>query len=199
MSCGRKCLCHFAHLLSFHQASMKQPLPKRRRVSSNPLTPFSSSGTLAASPKPSKISTCTSCHRAIGLKSSPAFLCTRSAAYCVLLKGISLTILGEHYRCSAPSCAICLRTCTSDSAPSPCLPGSLNLPPDSIAFPLSQSNKNISCLRRRRPRDEDSDNVLKTKEVDDGRTGCGRAVCRTCCLEHPQRSESSGPPCHTLG
>jgi hypothetical protein len=77
-----RCLCHFAHLLSVHETPMKQPLPKRRRVSSNPLTLFSSSGTLGASPKPSKISTCTSCHRAIGLKSSPAFLCTRSAAYC---------------------------------------------------------------------------------------------------------------------
>ena len=82
VSPGGRCLCHFAHLLSVDETPMKQPLPKRRRISSNPLTLFSSSGTLAASPKPSKISTCTSCHRAIGLKSSPAFLCTRSAAYC---------------------------------------------------------------------------------------------------------------------
>jgi len=147
---------------------MKQPLPKRRRVSSNPLTPFSSSGILFASPRPSRISACTSCYRTIGPKSSPAILCAR---------------------CGVPSCAICLRTCTSDSVASPRLPGALNLPLDSNAFPFSLSiyNKDTSSLLcRRRPREEDSDDVLKTKEVGDGPTGCGQVVCRTCCFEHPQ-------------
>jgi len=144
---------------------MKHPLPKRRRVSSNPLAPFSSSGSFNASPKPSRLTTCTSCHRTLGLKSSPTFLCAR---------------------CSASSCAICLRTCTSDSATTTRSPCSLNLPLDSIAVPFSQSNKNIPSLRQRRPRDDDNDNMLKTKEVDDGRTGCGQVVCRTCCFEDPQ-------------
>jgi len=83
----------------------------------------------------------------------------------------------------------------SDSAPSPCLPGVLNLPLDSIPFPLSPNNKHASSIRRRRPHDEDSDNMLKTKEVDDGRTGpgCGQVVCRMCCFEHPQRYDTIKP------
>jgi hypothetical protein len=100
----------------------------------------------------------------------------------------------KYCRCGVPSCAICLRTCTSDSGASPRLPGALNLPLDSNAFPFSLNNKNTSSLlRRRRPRDEDSDGVLKTKEVGDGRAGCGQVVCRTCCFEHPQRSEPIKP------
>jgi hypothetical protein len=102
-----------------------------------------------------------------------------------------LTILGEICRCGVPSCAICLRTCMSDSVPSPRLPGVLNLLLDSIPLPLSPNNKHTSSMRRRRPHDEDGDHMLKTKEVDDGRTGpgCGQVVCRTCCFEHPQRYE----------
>ena len=62
-------------------SSMKHPLPKRRRVSSNPLAPLSSSGPFNASPKPSRLTTCTSCHRTIGLKSSPTFLCARFVVF----------------------------------------------------------------------------------------------------------------------
>jgi hypothetical protein len=169
---------------------MKHPLPKRRRVSSNPLTPFSSSGSFNASPKPSRLTTCTSCHRTIGLKSSPTFHCARFVMfYPEALVNDPYYVGGKRCRCSASSCAICLRTCTSDSTTPPRSPGSLNLPLDSIAIPFSQSNKTILSLRRRRPRDDDNDNMLKTKGVGDGRTGCGQVVCRTCCLEDPQRSE----------
>ncbi|KAN0114217.1 hypothetical protein V8E52_007015 [Russula decolorans] len=144
---------------------MKQPLFKRRRVSSNPHAPIPSSDGLVTSPKPSRISTCTSCHRAVRLKSNPAFLCAR---------------------CNASTCAICLRTCTGDPVSSPRWASSLNLGCDSTAIPLSQSNTNNSSPRRRRPCDEDSDNVSQSKDVDSERSGCGQMVCRTCCFEHPQ-------------
>jgi len=193
-------LLHFCRVGSNHpvvcvpssnsSSFMKHPLPKRRRVSSNPMAPFSSSGAFGASPKPSRLTTCTSCHRTIGLKSSPTFLCARFVVfYPEASFNDSYHTGAKHCRCSASSCAICLRTCTSDSTTTPRSPGSLNLPLDSIVSPLSQCNKNTSPLRGRRPRDDDNDNMLKTKEVDDGRTGCGQVVCRTCCFEDPQRSE----------
>ncbi|KAF8465459.1 hypothetical protein DFH94DRAFT_783415 [Russula ochroleuca] len=142
---------------------MKQPLFKRRRVLSNPHTPSPSSEAFVTSLKALKISTCMSCHRTVGLKSSPAFLCGR---------------------CNASTCAICLRTCTGDPVSSPHWPGSLNLVLDSTTIPPFQSNANTS--RRRRSRGEDSDDILKTKDVDNERSGCGQTVCRKCCFEHPQ-------------
>ena len=168
---------------------MKQPLFKRRRVSSNPHTSLPSSDTLVTSSKPSRISTCASCHRAVGLKSNPAFLCARFIVFSSdVLINLSPYVLGSHYRCNASTCAICLRTCTSDPLSSPRWASSLTLGCDSTAIPLSQSNTNNSSPRRRRPRDEGSDSVSKL--VDSERSGCGQLVCRTCCFEHPQRSES---------
>ena len=75
---ARKCYGYVIVTFLTPSLSMKQPLSKRRRVSSNPLTPLSSSDVLVAS---LKFSTCTSCHRTIGLKSSPAFPCTRSVEF----------------------------------------------------------------------------------------------------------------------
>jgi hypothetical protein len=174
---------------------MKQPLFKRRRVLSNPHTPSPSSEAFVTSLKALKISTCMSCHRTVGLKSSPAFLCGR---FVVLspkeLVNVSLYILGNYRRCNASTCAICLRTCTGDPVSSPHWPGSLNLVLDSTTIPPFQSNANTS--RRRRSRGEDSDDILKTKDVDNERSGCGQTVCRKCCFEHPQRSDSIEPTIH---
>ena len=172
---------------------MKQPLFKRRRVSSNPHAPIPSSDGLATSPKPSRILTCTSCHRAVRLKSNPAFLCARFIVFSSdVLINVSPYMLG-HHRCNASTCAICLRTCTGDPVSSPRWASSLNLGCDSTAIPLSQSNTNNSSPRRRRPCDEDSDNVSQSKDMDSERSGCGQMVCRTCCFEHPQRSEPIEP------
>ena len=94
-------------------------------------------------------------------------------------------------RCNASTCAICLRTCTGDPiVSSPRWSGSFDIKYDSTINPLSQSNTNNSSPNRRRLRDEDNENTLKAKDVDSGRSGCGQMVCRTCCFEHPQRSES---------
>ena len=100
---------------------------------------------------------------------------------------------GQHHRCNASTCTICLRTCTGDPVSSPRWASSLNLGCDSTANPLSQSNTNNSSPRRRRPCDEDSDNVSQSKDVDSERSGCGQMVCRMCCFEHPQRSEPIEP------
>ncbi|KAH9987068.1 hypothetical protein BJV77DRAFT_1027327 [Russula vinacea] len=142
---------------------MKRPLFKRRRVLSNLHTPSPSSESFVTSLKTLRISTCMSCHRTVGLKSSPAFLCAR---------------------CNASTCAICLRTCTSDPVSSPQWASSLNLVLDSTTIPPFQSNTNTS--RRRRPRDEDSDIIFKMKDVDNEQSGCGQMVCQNCCFEHPQ-------------
>ena len=101
---------------------------------------------------------------------------------------VLLYILGKHRRCNASTCAICLRTCTSDPVSSPQWASSLNLVLDSTTIPPFQSNTNTS--RRRHPRDEDSDIIFKMKDVDNEQSGCGQMVCQNCCFEHPQRSES---------
>jgi hypothetical protein len=180
--------------------TMKQPFFKRRRVSSNLHAPLPSSDTLVTSPKPSRFSICASCHRAIRLKSNTAFPCARSIVFSSdVLINVSPYVLGQHHRCNASTCAICLRTCTGDPVSSPRWVSSLNqgqslnLGCDSTAIPLSQSNTNNSSQRRRRPRDEDSDNVSQSKDVDSEQSGCGQMVCRTCCFEHPQRSEPIEP------
>ena len=100
-----------------------------------------------------------------------------------------LYMLGQHRRCNASTCAICLRTCTGDAVSSLGWTSSLNPGCDLTAIPLSQSDTNNSYPRRRRPREEDSDKVSQSKDVDNERSGCGHMVCRTCCFEHPQRSE----------
>lgn len=104
------------------------------------------------------------------------------------LFNVSQFILGKCRRCNVSTCAICLRTCTSGSVSSSQWAGSLNLVLDSATIPRFQSNTNTS--RRRRPRDEDSDNIFRMKDVDNDRSGCGQMVCRKCCFEHPQRSDS---------
>ena len=74
--------------------SMKQLFFKRRRVSSNPHTPLPSSDALVDSLKPSRTSTCTSCHRAVRLKLNPAFLCARFIVF-----SLDLLIDWSHHIC----------------------------------------------------------------------------------------------------
>ncbi|KAI0247522.1 hypothetical protein BJV78DRAFT_1244625 [Lactifluus subvellereus] len=165
--------------------SMKQPPPKRRRVSSNLVTAVSPPEVLLASPKPSRVSTCIACHRTVGLRSSPAFVCMRFVVFSSETRSMSHHAL--YHRCSASTCAICLRACTGDLIPGSRWTGSLSPPPDSPPSPLSQSITNASSPCRRRRRDEDSDSiVVKTRDAGNGRSGCGQMVCRMCCFEHPQ-------------
>ncbi|KAH8980159.1 hypothetical protein EDB86DRAFT_576148 [Lactarius hatsudake] len=138
---------------------MNQPQLKRRRLLSNSLVPLLTPNLLVASLKPSKISTCTSCHRTIGLKSSPPLVCAR---------------------CSASTCAICVRTCTGDPLSVPSSRGTGTRNPSPHRLPLGNPSA-ASPSRRRRARDEDVDTVLKGPECEG--TGCGRMICRICCTE----------------
>ena len=70
--CGSTC----AYLAS-SMTSMKQLHFKCRRVSSNPDTPLRSSDSIFTSPKSLRITTCSSCHRSVRLKSNPVFFCAR--------------------------------------------------------------------------------------------------------------------------
>ncbi|KAH9007854.1 hypothetical protein EDB83DRAFT_694177 [Lactarius deliciosus] len=102
---------------------MNQPQLKRRRLLSNSLVPLLTPNLLAASLKPSKISTCTSCHRTIGLKSSPPLVCAR---------------------CSASTCAICVRTCTGDPLPMPSSRGNRYSQPLTPSVALGQSKRRLT-------------------------------------------------------
>jgi len=141
---------------------MRHPQLKRRRLSSNPLVPLPSltPNLFVASLKPSRISTCNSCHRTI--KSSPPLVCAR---------------------CSASTCPICMRTCTGPLPRSRGTgtrdPSPQRLPPPS----LLSNTSTASPSRRRRPRDEDIDTILTVKDSECEGGGCGRMVCRICCLE----------------
>ncbi|KAI9456061.1 hypothetical protein BJY52DRAFT_1277901 [Lactarius psammicola] len=142
---------------------MKQPQLKRRRLLSNSLVPLLTLNILAASVTPSRISTCTSCHRTIGLKSGPPLVCAR---------------------CSASTCAICVRTCTGDLLPSSRGTGARNPSHYRLPSPPPLGNPSVaSPSRRRRARDEDIDTVLKVESPERDGTGCGRVICRICCLE----------------
>ncbi|KAN0137635.1 hypothetical protein V8E53_004686 [Lactarius tabidus] len=140
---------------------MRLPQLKRRRVLSNPLAPLLTPTLLVASLKPSRISTCTSCHRTI--KPSPPLVCAR---------------------CSASTCAICVRTCTGGPLPSSHGTGTRNPSPHQLPSPPPLSDLNAaSPSRRRRPRDEDIDTTLTAKDSECEGSGCGRTICRICCLE----------------
>ncbi|KAH9168516.1 hypothetical protein EDB89DRAFT_1572427 [Lactarius sanguifluus] len=158
---------------------MNQPQLKRRRLLSNSLVPLLTPNLLAASLKPSRISTCTSCHRTIGLKSSPPLVCAR---------------------CSTSTCAICVRTCTGDPLPVPSSrgTGTRNPSPHRLPSPPPLGNPSVaSPSRRRRARDEDIDTVLKAKAPEGEGTGCGRMICRTCCLEILQSETVACLDCFT--
>jgi hypothetical protein len=121
------------------------------------------------------------------LASNPAQpLSVRGSLYSLLRRSQRLIML-QYRRCSASTCAICVRVCTGDPVPGSRWTGPSGSPSDSSPSTLSRSNVNASSLCRRRRRDEDSDNVLKTNHADNRRSGCGQTVCRICCYENPQR------------
>ncbi|KAF8261444.1 hypothetical protein EI94DRAFT_800633 [Lactarius quietus] len=165
---------------------MKHPQLKRRRLLSNPLAPLTPN-LLVASLKPSRTSTCTSCHRTI--KTGPPLACARFVVVPFSPMANSLP-LGPCRRCSASSCPICVRTCTGGSLPSSRGASTRNPSPHrGLPSPPPSGNPSpASSLRRRRPRDEDIDSILTAKDPErEGMDGCGRMICRICCLEILQR------------
>ncbi|KIJ19414.1 hypothetical protein PAXINDRAFT_166610 [Paxillus involutus ATCC 200175] len=147
---------------------------------------------------------CSTCHRALSIA-------MRSAA------GVPLVCS----RCSAPTCTICARTCTSYTRPSsvpptpaltrsssPCsspahTPVSSSGSPKRVALGLSFTTMNCDpsatpapahIKRKKAPTDKDGNLGSRDHETDDDSCegvedgsvfihGCGRVVCRACCIE----------------
>ncbi|KAI9433181.1 hypothetical protein H4582DRAFT_1009896 [Lactarius indigo] len=164
---------------------MSQPQLKRRRLLSNSFVPLLTPNILATSLKPSRISTCTSCHRAIGLKSSPPLVCARFVVV-PSAQRVYNSLPSPRRRCSASTCAICVRTCIGVPLPVPSFrgTGARNPSPYRLPSPPPLGNPSTaSPTRRRRARDEDIDTISKVKGPEREGTGCGRTICRICCLE----------------
>jgi hypothetical protein len=163
---------------------MRLPQLKHRRLLSNPLVPLPllTPNMLVAPLKPSRTSTCNSCHRTI--KSSPPLVCARFVIVCFSLMAYNLIPSRPRCRCSVSTCPICMRTCTG---PLPRSRGTGTRDPSPHQLPLPPPLGNptaTSPSRRRRPRDEDIP-MVKDSECEGG--GCGRMICRICCLEILQR------------
>lgn len=120
-------------------------------------------------------------------------------------------------RCNAPTCPICSRTCSAappSQPPTPLLTYSPTPPatpaPSPRRMALSLSNNNVGSVtpRRRKVRDEDGPGVVQDAfgygnkvqneqydgEMDGWTPGCGRIVCKNCCLESPLRCVHCADP-----
>ncbi|KAG6895656.1 hypothetical protein C0992_000177 [Termitomyces sp. T32_za158] len=150
--------------------------PKRRKLTqlspSNGLLP--AKDLVKPESVPAAISSCISCHRT--------------------LKATHLTCA----RCSAPTCAICSRTCTacpSSMPPTPLLTRSPspNLSPPSPKRPalsIHPTNTHRGEKRRTNADEESQEGFLQTLAEFDLAPGCGRTVCRNCCTEDKERCVS---------
>ncbi|ETW76488.1 hypothetical protein HETIRDRAFT_455044 [Heterobasidion irregulare TC 32-1] len=173
----------------------KEPPTKRRRLAPNASHTERTDVPLHSSTESSdnsgqllrvlKVLTCTSCHRCLNVKSGHVLLCAR---------------------CNAPTCTICSRTCAAAPPSYPPTPR-LSFSPTPPATPapsprraaLSLSNTNSQATPRRRKFRDGEDGSVKDENAysDAGgedslesagwTPGCGRIVCRGCCLELPQR------------
>lgn len=142
----------------------------------------------------------------------------------------SRSVLTQHsHRCSAPTCAICARTCTSYTrpssfpptpaltrSPSPSTHGNTPVSPKRTALSLSYATMNcdasvalpppsVPSIKRKKAliekEDVNGDGDLDSTtgrdhhdvmSIHNGGTdaivipGCGRVVCRACCIESPK-------------
>ncbi|KAJ7641318.1 hypothetical protein FB45DRAFT_899929 [Roridomyces roridus] len=145
-----------------------RPLPKRRRL--NPLPATSEPQKQLSTTKP-VASVCASCHRA-----GQVLICPR---------------------CSAASCNVCSRTCDASIASSPPTPhlswSPVSSPahsPRRAALALNAANTNTDASsppKRKKPREE---------EEHDGGDGCGRKLCRDCCIESLQEGTTTCYDCY---
>ncbi|KAJ7769324.1 hypothetical protein B0H16DRAFT_1517477 [Mycena metata] len=166
-----------------------RPLPKRRRL--NPLTPYAAQRpTEHNAPKTAPKNTggiCASCHRAA--TASAILFCSR---------------------CSSATCAVCSRTCNATlyisdasaalhlSAPTTPISGFTPTPRRSVlALNAANTNANANATpvtaKRKKPRDSDEDKGRES--CDDSTDGCGRIVCRACCIESPVESTTTCYDC----
>ncbi|KAJ7024448.1 hypothetical protein C8F04DRAFT_1302052 [Mycena alexandri] len=166
-----------------------RPLPKRRRL--NPLTPYTAQkptelNAAKIAPKTAG-SICASCHRAA--TASAILFCSR---------------------CSSPTCAVCSRTCNatlSDASLAPRLSASstpmygFTPTPRRSVLALNAANTNANAnaapaaVKRKKPRDSDEDRLEGREPCDNSTDGCGRIICRACCLESSQESTTTCYDC----
>ncbi|KAA1473304.1 hypothetical protein DENSPDRAFT_859839 [Dentipellis sp. KUC8613] len=168
--------------------TLKEHPHKRRRLSPGLLhglhvttTPLPHPDPL---PKVNKLVSCSSCHRLLNGKSGQSVSCAR---------------------CNAATCTVCSRTCSSappSYPPTPVLSHSPTPPTTPSASPrrvaLSHSNTNAAVTRRRKFQDDEEDEAIaKEKHDAEGWTpGCGRVVCRSCCVEIPQSDSTTCYDCY---
>jgi len=179
--------------------NFNKPIKKRK------LTGISSPGALVVLPKNTKdtsesllaTSKCMSCFRSLNVMQKAIIICAR---------------------CSSPTCAVCSRTCTAcptSMPPTPYLTRSPTRSPTPLFSPrrtalsihsvntdindLTRSGQaNISNGQKRKSQDEDnldydSESWVQKLGEFDLTLGCGRTVCRKCCVEN---RESASETCH---
>ncbi|KAK2465016.1 hypothetical protein APHAL10511_003092 [Amanita phalloides] len=160
-------------------ASSIEPSPLRTGV-----TPSKSPGPLS----------CKSCHRLLTVIQGQLLFCSR---------------------CSAPTCTICSRTCTARApsqpptphltwSPSPSPPQSPYQPdpdPGAVADPPYVIPKTSQVMGKRRKASDDDlvEQISKSDCSDEDYgigPGCGRTVCRDCCIENIQSNTISCYDCY---
>ncbi|KAF8346424.1 hypothetical protein F5887DRAFT_883571 [Amanita rubescens] len=170
--------------------SASRPPHKRLRTSASPIPTISSidSATSRTAPVPSKSPNplgCSSCHR--------------------LLSQTKLT--NSISRCSAPTCAVCSRTCTArvpSQPPTPHLTWSPSpSPPQSPRYPNTSSSTgktgHVTGKRRKASQDDFIDQISNSDGSEDDYgigPGCGRTVCRDCSVENIQSNTISCYDCY---
>lgn len=120
------------------------------------------------------------------------------------------TFLRSYFRCHAPTCAICSRTCNGcppSTPPTPALTSSPSLPGTPLVSPFPTLRRPVLAMntntaldptpppiagRRRKARDREEEEGGKADgdlaETEEGvLPGCGRTVCRNCATESTQR------------
>ncbi|KAJ7602414.1 hypothetical protein DFH06DRAFT_1201058 [Mycena polygramma] len=165
-----------------------RPQTKRRRLNppSNTSILLTESIPPKPAPKTSAVAVCASCHRASTASATPILVCPR---------------------CSAPTCTVCSRTCTSRTPFSMPNTSAHSWPPAPrrrTALALNAPNTNTSApVKRKKPRDDDERDSDQEEQARDGcvlgtGTGCGRTLCRECCFESPQESATTCYDCRGL-
>lgn len=176
----------------------KRPHKRRRTLTSpvsNVLTGSADTPVPSVIPATSKSSgflACKSCHRSSAVIPGQIIRCPR---------------------CSAPTCAICSRTCNTrvpSQPPTPHLTWSSSPSPTQSSRSLStglDSNSNSGAEKitkatgkRRKDTDDDSTDAIDDdfrSDTDYGtEPGCGRTICRDCCIENIQSNTISCYDCY---
>ncbi|KAH7917843.1 hypothetical protein BV22DRAFT_1200189 [Leucogyrophana mollusca] len=151
---------------------------KRRKLSSHPpsVPPPPPTPALPSTTPPA----CKSCHRALALRATnPPVSCQR---------------------CSAVSCTVCSRTCTeyTRTPSNPPTPALTRSPSPAILAPTTNQHRPPQTGRRRKlavkDPQEHSGVLLELATVQ----GCGRTICRDCCVESVHSDGTLCVDCYAL-